>query len=775
MPPMGPSIVIARLGAGRCGRPRAVAVLASSMFLVLSSGLPGQEFPTPVTTSAPTRVEYPIDPDAAPRPVLRAQRVDGTLVVIDGVMSEPEWSSAEVASSFMQNRPRAGYPAGLKTEAKILYDSRNLYVGAILYDDRPDLLITAGLEHDFQPMRGELFAVLLDPFLDRRNAYGFGVNPGGAMMDSQSFDNGRTVVRAWDAAVETATSVTESGWLVEMRIPFSAVSFNPERDGQPWGVNFVRIIGRSSEISTWAPLQVHDITFVMSKGGYLVGLQGLEPGRNLRIKPFALSNYRKGSLIPGEDRGSEFDGGIDAKYAITPRLTLDLTYRTDFSQVEVDQEQLNLSRFSPFFPERREFFIENEGVFAFGDILQRSGLRSGTTAQDFRLFHSRRIGLGEDGRPIPLLGGGRLTGRAGPLEFGFLNLQSELTSATAAENFSVARVKARLLADSDVGFLFTERRATQGDAGEIGYNRSFGVDANLRLLDRLVISSYLAGSEASGTESDGIAGRGIAGRLGVGWRDSFFNTSVTFRRFDDRFDPGLGFLRRGGVHHYYGTFGVHPRVSVLGLSEVNPYVEAHYFTKIDGTLESRERVGALTFTFLQGGSLDFEHRDRFERIEQPFQIFEDIVVDPGDYHFAQQSLIYRTSQSRTFTGSLTFRSGEFFSGTRRAVALGGTWRPRYDLFFDLQIERNDVDLGTGSFLADIASFRANYALSTRLFGSASTQYNTQTDQLVTNARINVRWAPLSDVFLVFQDRREIGTGATLERLLALKVTRLLQL
>ena len=743
-----------------------MAALLFSISLALSSELLAQQFPTPITISAPVR-DYPIDPDAEPRPVVSAERVDGPMV-IDGVLAEADWSRAEVASSFVQNRPGNGYPSGLKTDVKILYDSRNLYVGAVLHDDRPDLLITAGLEHDFHPLRGELFAVILDPFLDRRSSYIFGTNPGGAMMDFQTFDNGRTVVRAWEAAVEIATQVTESAWLVEMRIPLTAISFNPERDGEPWGLNLVRIIGRSSEISTWAPLQVYDIGYVMSKAGYLTGLRGLEPGRNLRVKPYALSSRLQGSLLPQEDRGSEFDTGIDAKYSITPRLTLDLTYHTDFAQVEVDQEQLNLSRFSTFFPERREFFLENQGVFAFGDILQQFGLRSGTTPQDFTLFHSRRIGLGADKRPTPIVGGGRLTGRAGPFEFGFVNLQSERTSASPAENFSVARVKARLLGDSDVGVLFAQRRGTGGDL-DGGYNRSFGVDASFRFFEHLAISSYLAASEASGEESDGIAGR-----IGVGWRDSFFNTSAMVRRIDDSFDPGLGFRRRVGINHYYGTFGVHPRTSVLGLSEVNPYVEAHYFTNRDGMLESREMVGALAFDFLRGGSLDLEYRARFERIEQPFQIFQDVLVNPGDYHFAEQSVIYRTSQSGTFTGNVTLRSGEFFSGTRRAMALGGAWRPRHDFFLDVELERNDVNLETGSFLADIASLRVEYAWSTQLLGSARVQYNAQTDQLVTNARINVRYAPLSDVFLVFQDRREVGTGRTLGQLLALKVTRLFQ-
>ena len=724
----------------------------------------GQSFPTAVTSAAPERA-YPIDPDEEPRPVLRAERVAGE-ITLNGVLDEPSWSRAEVAANFVQGRPMQGRPSTSRTEVRILYDSRNLYVGAVLEDERMDLLRTAGLEHDFQPFRGELFGVALDPFLDRRSSYLFMANPGGAMRDEQDFDNGRTIATVWDSPSEIATALTDSAWVVEMRIPINILSFNPERDREPWGLNLFRI-GRGGEMSNWAPLPARDVAFVMSKAGYLTGLEGLEEGRGLRVKPFVLSSRRDGSLFLAQDRGTELDAGLDLKYGITPKLTLDLTYRTDFSQVEVDQQQLNLSRFSPFFQERREFFIENQGTFTFGDVSGRE-LRSGVSTRDFSLFHSRRIGLSEEGTPIPLLGGGRLTGRAGAVEFGLLNLQSERTTETPGENFSVARVKSRLLADSDIGVLFAQRLRTSGEVGQ-EYNRSYGVDANFHVFDHLYISSYLAATTSSESGSDGTAGR-----IQLGWRDGLVNTSAVVRRIDDGFDPGLGFLRRGGIQHYYGTVGIHPRVSVLGLSEVNPYLESHYITGIDGGLESRETAGVLTLTFQNSSTLNLEYRNRFERIESAFNIFQDVRVKEGDYQFAATTLSFRSSQSSVFTGNVTVTAGDFFSGTRKTIALSGAWRPRHDFFMNLEVERNDVDLETGSFLADIASLRAEYAWSTRLFGSARVQYNAQTDQLVTETRVVFRHAPLSEVFLVYQSRREIGLWGPLERLFAIKATRSFQ-
>ncbi len=718
-----------------------------------------------MSTGPPSPVrDYPIDPDAAPRPVLRALRVTGP-IVIDGALDEHDWSQAEVASKFVQSTPRTGYAATLDTEVRILYDSRNLYIGALLRV-LPGGLLTGGLEHDFHPQRGDLFGITLDPFLDRRSSYVFATNPGGAQRDEQTFDNSRTIINAWSAVMETSSRVVDSTWTVEMRIPLNTISFDPKRDGEHWGLNMIRMGGGNGEISHWAPLPARDIAHRMVKAGYLAGLVGLERGRSLRVKPFALSSWKGGSLASGQDRGSEVDGGIDVKYGVTSKLTLDLSYRTDFSHVEADQAQLNLSRFSLFFPERREFFIENQGTFTFGDIVQ-SGLRSGTTTQDFTLFHSRRVGLTKDGQPIPLLGGARLTGRAGPIELGLATLASERTDAVPGETFTVARLKNHVLSASDVGVLFTERRATTVDS-DGARSRSVGADANFRLMNRLYITSYLVSSEADGAQ-------GAAGRLLVGWRDDVVNTSVMYRQIGEHFNPTLGFLRRGGIKHYYSSVGLHPRPRAYGVAEVNPYVEGSYITDFDGRLESRDVVGALAMRFLSGASLDLSYRNRFESIQRSFPIFRDVIVDSGDYRFEEGVLAYRYPTSRTMSAAMTLTYGDFYDGQRRALALGGAWRPMANLYMSLDVERNDVRLANGSFLADLATFRTEYAWSTRLFGTLLMQYDSQTNEVVANARLSLRYSPLSDVFLVYQERRGANGRRPSTQGLSFKVTKLLQL
>lgn len=718
---------------------------------------PGTTGPT-----APERV-YPVNPDTLPRPVLRAQRATDP-ITIDGLLREAAWASAEVAKDFVQSGPRTGYPATADTHVRILFDSHNIYVGAVLLIG-PDPLVTAGLEPDFKSRRGDLFGLTLDPFLDRRSSYVFATNPGSAVLDEQTFDNSRTIIIPWNAVVETKSTVSDSAWVVEMRIPLNTISFDPGRDGEPWGFNIIRMGGSNLEISHWAPLPAHDIVHRMSKAGYLVGLEGLRPGRQVRLKPFAVASSREGALVAPQDRGQIADGGIDVKYGVTRKMTLDMTYRTDFSQVDVDQAQLNLTRFSLFFPELRESFIENQGTFAFGDITH-PGLRSGTTVRDFSLFHSRRVGLTDDGQPIPLAGGARLTGRAGPLELGLIRMQSERTALGALEDFSVVRAKAHILGASDVGVLLTERDGASAASG--GRSRAIGTDANFRLNNRFLVSTYLANAGDERT-------RGNAGRLLVGWRDNFSNAALVYRYIDPGFNPSIGFVRRSGIRQYYASAGIHPQPRRRGVGEINPYVEVTHITDLRGRLETADYAVATAFKLLSGTDIEIAWHDRYEAFDAPFQIFRDVAVESGAYHWGEAIVKLTQPGSRSLSGNVTLTAGGFYGGERRAISIGGAWRPGPLLYVIAALERNDVRLPNGSFNADLVSLRTEYAWSTRLFGSGWVQYDAQNNDVMVSGRINLRYAPLSDVFLVYQERRSGSWGAVKTRELRFKMTRLFQL
>jgi hypothetical protein len=705
-----------------------------------------------------------IDPETAPRPESFATRTSAA-IALDGHLDEAAWAGAPSITDFIQSQPNTGYPATERTEVRVLYDAKNLYVGAICYESEPDHLTVTSLERDYQTLNSDVFGVALDTFFDRRNAFLFWINPRGAIRDAQAFDDSRTRDDAWDGVVDVSTSVGDSGWTVEMAIPWTTLRFNPTQSQQTWGVNFQRRIRRKNEDTYWAPLERREYLHKMSRGGTLRGLEGVRPGRNLTVKPYVRALRAAGDDVAETERGYDYDAGLDLKYGITSRMTLDLTYRTDFSQVEVDQEQVNLTRFQLFFPERRDFFLENSGMFTFGDVRGLSGEpRTSVSLRDFTLFHSRQIGL-RDRNPVPIVAGGRLTGHVGEFQLGLLNVQTEAFEGDPAENFSVVRLRRRFLGNSDVGFLFGNRQATDSGPGQ--YNRSFGVDANVKLLGNMFVNSYFALSRSSAGDDDEAA------RFSVGWRDRLWDASAMVRHFGEAFEPGIGFVRRVGIRHYYATFGAHPQPRIPHVLSINPYVEGDYITNLNGTLETRTGEAGLGTTFLDGGRLSLAYTNRFERIDEPFRVQSSVEVPVGDYAFSEGSASYQSSGGRDLSGGLRVSGGGYYGGTRSTVAADALWRVNHHLSFELSATHNAVSVQDTSFSADLYGARIKYSYSTKLYFRAYVQFNAATDQVITNLRLNFIHAPLSDFFLVYTERRDVsGDGGVLERFVTAKLTKL---
>jgi len=714
------------------------------------------------TGEGPSAV-VPMDPEGAPRPTILATRAE-VPILVDGVLDESAWERAEPVSRFIQAIPDAGYPATEETLVRVLYDDANLYVGALLLDSDPEGITAQFLNQDFDTHEDDVFAVTLDTFLDHRNSFMFLINPRGAVKDGQTFDNSRTTNLAWEGVIQVETIIHDDGWTVELAIPFSTLRFDPALKDQEWGVNFLRRLRRRNEDSYWAPLDRRSKVHTMALAGTLTGLSGLPRPRNLTVKPFALADHSSGDLVPDETGGAGYDGGMDLKYGLTPRLTLDLTYRTNFSQVEVDQEQVNLTRFSLFFPEKREFFVENSGIFSFGDLSERN-YRLGASPRDFTLFHSRRIGL-QEGRPVPIVGGGRLTGRVGPLDVGFLNMQTESADSRGAETFSVARVRTTLGGVLQVGGLFSNRNGLGESAG--GYNRSYGVDANLRVLENLLVHSYLAA-----TDYPDRAGNNRAARVSAAFRDRLWDVSALYRQIGDGFKPGVGFVARRGIRQSYGTFGLHPRPPIPWVNELNPYIELDYITNLESALETRNATAGLGVAFRDGGTLTLAATDRLEAIDELFRVAGQGEIPEGRYTFREGSLSYGSNAARPLVGKIGFSGGGFYHGTRESVTLGGSWRPSQYFALDLAAERNRIDLPGDSFTADVFGARVDLAGSTRLFFSGFFQYNTASEDAVMNLRLNFIHSPLSDLFLVYSERRNGGSDRLLERTFTLKATKLL--
>ncbi|MBI3982177.1 MAG: carbohydrate binding family 9 domain-containing protein [Gemmatimonadetes bacterium] len=735
-------------------------VLAAIVTAVPPSGLGAQALDP---TRPPDSDARPPNPEAIPRPTTTAVRAVGRIAV-DGQLDEAAWSAAELLSGFLQSQPRPGMPASERTVVRVLYDDDYIYVGAICYDTDPSKMFSPGFDQDFDTHNSDVFGVSFDPYLDRKNAFMFATNPSGALFDAQAFDNSRLINRAWEGVVHVRTAAHDSGWTAEFAIPLTTLRFKGSEGEQSWGINFLRRVRRRNEESYWAPMHRYHRVHTMSLAGTIQGLTGLKQGRNLSLKPFALASRGWGSLRPVEQHDLAGDGGVDLKWGVTSRMTLDLTYRTDFSQVEVDEEQVNLTRFSLFFPEKRDFFMENAGVFAFGDVSLQN-YRLGSSPRDFSLFYSRRIGLLPNGQPAPMIGGGRVTGTAGGLEIGLLDMQTEADSGAPGENFALARVK-KNLGSAQVGAVFINREITS--AASTGFNRSYGADLSLRLFDHLFVNTY-----AAATDEGTGAGDNTIGNVLLAWRDRVLDISGFVKRVGDGFDPGVGFIRRNGVRQAYATLGAHPQPRFASLQELNPFIEGNFVEDRDGVLDTRELSAGLEAEFLSGAQANIGATQTYERLTVPFRVSATATVQPGEYEYREASGGFQSDQSRPFSLGARGSYGSFYDGTKRSGRANLRWLPNHHFSVDASAERNNVRLPATAFNADVFRARFRYAHSTRVFASALVQYNAAGDELSVNARLNYIHAPLSDFFLVFTERRNVETGQLLDRLITAKVTRLL--
>ncbi len=469
-------------------------------------------------------------------------------ISLDGSLDDPAWRDAPVATNFIQNDPHEGEPATYDTEVRVLYDEEAVYFGVWAKDDEPGAIIVNDLKKDFNTGGSDGFSVIIDTFADQRNGYEFAINPAGAKWDAQISNEGRENNANWDGIWDARTRIAETGWYAEIRIPFRTLKF-AEQDPQTWGLNFERKLRRLNENSFWSPLpRIYSLERV-SLAGTIDGLRELRPGRNIRVKPYALGSS---STVGRRASVGDFDAGLDVKYGVTSGLTWDFTVNTDFSQVEADEQQVNLSRFSLLFPEKRDFFLENSGIFQFGSPSGGGGGAGGggggggaggrlNMPQDMRLFFSRQIGLSSDGAAIPILAGTRLTGRSGPYSVGALNIQQREQGAVPATNFTALRMQRDILANSDLGVIFLNKDELGAD-----YNRVAGLDANFRF-GLLSLGAYGVKTMAPQTSVPGT-GEDFAARGNVNYQSRSWQLRGAYNSIGTRFQDEMGLVPRTGVN-----------------------------------------------------------------------------------------------------------------------------------------------------------------------------------------------------------------------------------
>jgi hypothetical protein len=714
---------------------------------------------------------------------LLAVRATGP-IEIDGALDEADWKTAPIATHFIQNEPHEGEPATYDTEVRFLYDERNLYFGVIAHDAEPDKIIVNDITRDFNTRSGDVFGMVLDTFHDERNGFMFETNPAGAMFDAQFVNEGREFNQNWDGVWYVKSRVTDTGWMTEMAIPLKTVRFQ-DVDDQTWGLNFVRRTRRLNEDSYWAPLpRIHRFTR-LSLAGTLEDLEGLSPRRDIKVTPYGKVDVNDEADLSAD---SDLDAGVDAKIGIGAGLRLDLTLNTDFSEVEADIQQINLTRFSLFFPEKRDFFLENSGIFRFGPAEDprvsnfqanfgsagsASNLRGGQSrGEDLLFFFSRRIGLSDEGQPIPVIGGGRLTGRVGSFDVGFLNIQTgdapELASsgfAANGDNFTVARVRRNIFTNSDVGILFLNRENMETDH----YNRGLGLDANFRLSPEMDLTGYVAT-----TKTPGLDGDDLAGRAEWSYESNLFQLKAAGSTLQDNFNPEMGFAPRIGVKRGTGFFGYHYRPSwwTNVMREINPHFELEYFTDQQNVVVSRYFNSHFALNFQNGGLLEFGLNTNLEQPQEDFPIHPDVTILPGFYLFDEWFAMLFSDPSRMFSVNTRVSTGGFYSGDRDSISLGGVVKLGEKLSAQLDWSYNDIVLDEGAFTTHLLTTRFAYNFSTRMFLNGLIQYNNVTDEWNSNIRFNLIHHPLSDLFVVYNDLRD-ETGLMKNRALIVKYTQLL--
>ena len=707
--------------------------------------------------------------DAEGRVTVRAVRLAEPLV-LDGLLDDPVYSQVRAIGDFVQQEPHEGEPATERTELWIFFDDTTLYLSVRCYDSEPDRIIANEMRRDGNIFQNDNVQFAIDTFYDRRSGFSFQTNPLGALRDQEIGDE-RTTNTDWNTVWDVKAARTDEGWSAEFAIPFKSLRYRAS-GAQTWGINMQRQVRWKNERSYLSGVPAsyggRGIN-KLSSAATLVGLEVPPSGRNLEIKPYAISGVSTNRLAtPVISNDVSGDAGVDVKYGLTRGLTADFTYNTDFAQVEEDEQQVNLTRFSLFFPEKRDFFLEGSGIFQFGPSRETTFSGAATTLLPV-VFFSRQIGLNR-GQRVPILAGGRVTGRQGRYALGALNIQTEATPAAgaAATNFSVVRLRRDFLRRSAIGFIGTHRSPrTVGQQS----NQVVGVDAALAFYENITINSYYARSRTPGRQGDDSSYLGQFQYAG-----DKYGLNVEHLSVGDAFNPEIGFLRREAFRRSYGQARISPRPrSSTWLRKYSLEQSIDYITDPNGRLETREVQTSWRLEFNNGAFWWSDYTRNDELIQRPFEIARGVVIAPGEYRFHGIQSTYFVPPQWPITGRFNVWSGSFYGGTRNEVGYDGRIELTSQLAVEPRVSVNWIDLPVGRFTTRLFGSRLTYTATTRAALSALIQYNSSSGTLSSNVRFRWEYRPGSDLFVVYSDGHEIASTRPVmlqNRAFVVKMTRL---
>ncbi len=672
--------------------------------------------------------------------------------VIDGRLDEEAWKQGASLTGFVQRDPAEGAPATERTEVRFLTDGEALYVGAWLFDRDPTGIVPGERVRDVTLTNSDYFAIIFDTFHDRQNGFVFATTPAGVEYDGQVnregegggvFQQGQTRAQAgsaggfnlnWDASWKVATTRDSLGWYAEFRIPFSTLRYGSAKV-QNWGLNVARSVRRRNEESFWAPIPRQFNLYRVSQAGVLEGLE-VPSQRIATLSPYVLSSAVKNSAA-GLDAQYPIEVGVDAKLGLTPSLTLDATYNTDFAQVEVDEQRTNLTRFPLFFPEKRPFFLENAGVFSAG------------TPQGAELFFSRRIGIDSLGGPVPIVGGGRLTGKVGSFAVGAMQLFTEsVAGRQSANSYSVGRVS-REWGRSRIGLIGVQRIATS-DADD--HNRTFGADGRFALSDPLSIDWW-----AAKTETPGRRGRDGAYSIRFGQQTRQWNNSVRFTQVGEDFNPEVGFVNRVGYRYYDVSLFRTVPVKSTAWRYWLPHINYRGYFGFDNKVQSEQiHVDLGESEFKGGGRIGPELNLFREGLLAPFKIARTVTLPAGNYRWAALGWDFSTNPSAPVSLVTRLEAGGFYNGTKYGGTATLTIR-QAALTGSLLLDYNDVHLDQGNFTRSLVGVRLGHFFTPRVFLQSLVQYSNQAQVFSANVRFGWLNTAGTGLFIVLNDAED-GPG-----------------
>lgn len=681
---------------------------------------------------------------------------------VDGRLDEAVYASVPPVSGFIQQEPNEGAPATEQTDVWVMFDDRNLYITARCWDSQSHRIVANEMRRDnWNIGENDNFAVILDTFLDRRNGMLFRTNPVGGIQDALITDGGETN-RNWDTVWDVRTSRFDKGWALEMVIPFRSLRYRGAGT-QVWGINFHRNVAWRNEQSFWSSVgrawRREGINKV-SLAGTLVGVEIPKGSRNVEIKPYALGGALTDRAAE-PPRANDFlrDIGGDAKYGLTKGVTLDLTINTDFAQIENDEQQVNLSRFSLFYPEKRDFFLEGQTIFSFAGV---DGHRGDTPL----LFFSRRIGIAEEDT-VPIQAGGRVSGRAGPYSIGALAIRQEASSqwGLPATLFTVGRIKRDIGRRNSLGLMVTHRSDSESGVGD---NLAAGVDGSFWLSEALSAGGYYARTD-NGDDSSGASYRGLfdftGDRIGL---------AVDFLNVDPAFEPEVGYVRRQDIRRMFGRGRYTQRpASLSAFRRVNYGLNYSYYSDTSGLMVGRDYGAMVDVDLDNGDRVETNYRRTFERVDEAFTVADIAEVPAGDYTMANVRLSYEFGPQRPLNGDVGAEFGTYYGGTRRELNTDVRVEITPLVSVEPRLQINWIDIPVARFRTMLVGTRLNITFSPRILLASLLQYNTASKVFDANVRFHWEFTPGSDLYVVYSEGRESDLDPSLRnRSFVVKVAKL---